>query len=73
MGIRWQTTLSKTEFYTICESQCYSPSLKDAHVAWSEDPQLISQFSIRLSAFFFPANRVYPAKFTDKCMENEKN
>ena len=47
----------------------YSPSLKD--VPWLEDAQLIFLiFHTFVCKFFFPANRVYPAKFTDKCMEN---
>ena len=50
-------------------SRLYSPCLKD--VAWPEDAQLIFNFPyICLYFFSFPANRVYPAKYTDKCMEN---
>ena len=75
MRIRWQITFSKIEFNTICESQCkntrgrrlHSSSLKDA--AWLEDVQLIFLIFYTSAYYFFPANRVYPAKITDMCMQ----
>ena len=50
------------------DGRLYSPSLQD--VAWLEDAQLIFLIFHAFVSNFFPANCIYPAKFTDKCMEN---
>ena len=72
MGIRQQIPICRivNQNVKILGRRLYSRSLKDA--AALEVAELIF-FSIHLSVNFFPANRVqtfvYPAKFTDNCME----
>ena len=46
----------------------YSPSLKN--LGWIEEAQLIFLIFHTFVCNFFPRRRFYPAKFTNKCMEN---
>ena len=62
MGIHWQITVSKIDFYTTCKSdnrnvkmlsrRLYSPSLED--VAWLDDAQLIFLVFYTFVCIFFP-------------------
>ena len=53
--------------FKILGKRLYSSSLKD--VTWLEDIQLIFLIFHTSVCIFFPANRIYPAKFADMIME----